>query len=272
MTSGDRVAIVTGASTGIGRALAVGLAADGARVVIGYRSNAEGAAETLRTIEAAGGIGVLAAADIARAEGAQRLVDVAVEAFGRLDIMCCHAGLTAWGSFLSMTEQTFDRIVATNLRGTFFAAQAAARRLVAQGEGGRIALTSSVTAHRAIGGISAYAMTKAGIEALARNLAFELAPEGITVNAVAPGAIVNDRNLGDDPRYAERWAVVDPVGRVGVPEDVLAAVRFLVGPDAGFITGQTLIVDGGWTSVGSSQDHVEALAGRLGPSTGGTDR
>jgi 3-oxoacyl-[acyl-carrier protein] reductase len=140
--------------------------------------------------------------------------------------------------------------------------------MVEQGEGGRIVLTSSVTAHLAIEGTAAYAMTKAGIEALARNLAVELAGAGITVNAVAPGSIVNDRNLVDDPAYAERWGVVNPVGRVGVAGDVLEAVRFLIGPGAGFVTGQTLVVDGGWTIAGQGPDEVLSVADAIRSSVG----
>jgi 3-oxoacyl-[acyl-carrier protein] reductase len=111
-------------------------------------------------------------------------------------------------------------------------------------------------------------MTKAGIESLARGLAIELGSAGITVNAVAPGAIVNERNLADDPAYAERWGAIDPVGRVGVAADVLAAVRFLVDPAAGFVTGQTIVVDGGWTTVGREPDEIlraaAAIRGELG--------
>ena len=191
------------------------------------------------------------------------LVDAALSSFGRLDILCGHAGLTLFRGFLEMEPETFDRLVATNLRGTYFTAQAAARRMVEQGQGGRIVLTSSVTAQRAIAGASAYAMTKAGIEALARNLAIELADAGITVNAVTPGSIVNERNLADDPAYAERWAALNPVGRVGSGADVLAAIRFLIGPDAGFITGQTIVVDGGWTIAGRTPDDVVRLGGAI---------
>jgi 3-oxoacyl-[acyl-carrier protein] reductase len=255
-----RVAIVTGGATGIGRVLSEGLAGDGYAVVVGYFGNAAGAAETARAIEAAGGEVRLVRGDAADPSTATGLVDAAVASFGRLDVMCCHAGVTVFAPFLDVDPGAFDRVVATNLRGTFFAAQAAARRMVEQGEGGRIVLTSSVTAHRAIAGTAVYAMTKAGIEALARTFAIELAGAGITVNAVAPGSIVNDRNLADDPTYAERWAAVNPVGRVGHGEDVLEAVRFLIGPGAGFVTGQTLIVDGGWTTAGRTPDDVLRVA------------
>jgi NAD(P)-dependent dehydrogenase (short-subunit alcohol dehydrogenase family) len=259
----QRVAIVTGGATGIGRALSETLAADGYAVVVGYFGNADGASDTARAIEAAGGSVRLVRGDLGRVETAVELVDAAVTGFGRLDVMCCHAGLTVFERFVEATPASFDRVVATNLRGTFFAAQAAARKMIEQGDGGRIVLTSSVTARRAVDGTAAYGMTKAGIEGLARTLAVELASAGITVNAVAPGSIVNDRNLADDPGYAERWAAVNPVGRVGIADDVVAAVRFLVGPGAGFLTGQTIVVDGGWTAAGRTPDDVVRLAGEI---------
>jgi 3-oxoacyl-[acyl-carrier protein] reductase len=263
-----RVAIVTGGATGIGRVLAEGLAADGYAVVVGYHGNEAGAAATAGAIEAAGGSVRLVQGDAAEVETADALVDAAIGSFGRLDVVCCHAGITTFGRFLDVDPGAFDRVVATNLRGTWLMAQAGARRMVEQGQGGRIVVTSSVTAHLAIDGTAAYAMTKAGIEALARNLAIELAAAGITVNAVAPGSIVNDRNLADDPTYAERWGAVNPVGRVGTGADVLEAVRFLVGPGAGFVTGQTIVVDGGWTIVGRGPDEILRAAEVVRSSTG----
>jgi 3-oxoacyl-[acyl-carrier protein] reductase len=254
------VAIVTGGATGIGRAISEGLAADGLAVVVGYFGNEAGAAETGRAIEADGGEVRLVRGDAGDPAVGAALVEAAVASFGRLDVLCGHAGLTLFRRFLEMDPDTFDGLVATNLRGTFFTAQAAARRMVEQGRGGRIVLTSSVTAHRAIDGGSAYAMTKAGIEALARNLAFELGDAGITVNAVTPGSIVNERNLADDPGYAERWGALNPVGRAGSGADVLAAIRFLIRPDAGFVTGQTIVVDGGWTTAGRTPDDIVRLA------------
>jgi NAD(P)-dependent dehydrogenase (short-subunit alcohol dehydrogenase family) len=259
----QRVAIVTGGATGIGRALSTGLAADGLAVVIGYHENDAGARETLAAIERAGGHAAMVQGDIAEAPTAARLVETAVSRFGRLDVLCAHAGITLFAPFLETSSETFDRLIATNLRGTYFTAQAAARRMVEQGGGGRIVLTSSVNARRAIETLSAYAVTKAGIEAMARNLAVELSPLGITVNAVAPGSTVNERNVAGDPAYGERWAAINPAARVGTGEDVWAAVRYLVSEDAGYISGQTIVVDGGWTAAGRAPDDVERLADRL---------
>jgi 3-oxoacyl-[acyl-carrier protein] reductase len=171
-----------------------------------------------------------------------------VREFGRIDIACCHAGITSWGKFLDYEEEAFDAVVNTNLRGTYFTAQAAARQMVMQGSGGRIILTSSVTGNQAVQYLSAYAMTKAGIQMLAKNLVLELSPHGITINAVAPGSITNERNLSDDPDYDTKWAGVIPVRRAGRPADIAATVLFLASDDASFINGQTIIVDGGWTA------------------------
>ena len=264
------MAIVTGGATGIGRTISEGLAADGLAVVVGYFGNEAGGTETARAIEAAGGEVRLVRGDAGDPEAAAVLVEAAVASFGRLDVLCGHAGVTLFRRFLDMDPDAFDRLVATNLRGTYFTAQAAARRMVEQGQGGRIVLTSSVTAHRAIDGASAYAVTKAGIEALARNIAIELADAGITVNAVTPGSIANERNLAGDPAYAERWGALNPVGRVGSGADVLAAIRFLIGPDASFVTGQTIVVDGGWTTAGRTPDDVVRLASAIEAATEGT--
>ena len=243
-----KVALVTGASKGIGYELALGLAGAGAAVVANYNSDADGAKAVVEKITAAGGKAIAVGADICKVEECRRLVDITVREFGRIDIACCHAGITSWGKFLEYTEEAFDAVVDTNLKGTYFTAQAAAREMVRQGGGGRIIMTSSVTGTQAVQYLSAYGMTKGGIQMLARNLVLELSPYGITVNAVAPGSISNERNLKDDPEYDTKWAGVIPVKRVGQPSDVVAAVLFLASDEAGFVNGQTIVVDGGWTA------------------------
>ena len=180
----------------------------------------------------------------------RELVDFAVDELGRLDVFVANAGLTRWSPFLEMDEATWDEVVDLNLKGSYFGAQAAARRMVAQGDGGRIVFSSSVAGIVTAGNLSAYGVTKAGLAHMARVLAVELGQHGITVNALAIGATVNERNLGDDPEYSENWAGVIPMGRVGEPRDVAAALLYLASPDAGMVNGHTLVVDGGWTAVG----------------------
>ena len=212
-----RVAVVTGGSTGVGRGIAIALAGAGARVVVGYHHDRAGATDTCARIASSGGQALACAADIADPEAAAALVATAVDTWGRLDVMCCHAGVTSWAPFLDVAPSALDAVVQTNIRGTFLSAQAAARRMVQQGNGGRLVLTASVTGVRAIANLSAYAMTRAAVEALARNLAVELGPHGITANALVVGPIVNTRNLADDPDYADRWGSILPVRRAGEP-------------------------------------------------------
>lgn len=243
-----KVALVTGASKGIGYELALELGRAGAAVIAGYNGDAAGAEQVVRLIREGGGKAVAVRANVAQVEGCREIVEAAVREFGRLDIACCHAGITSWGKFLDYTEEAFDAVVDTNLKGAYFTAQAAARQMVAQGGGGRIIVTSSVTGNQAVPYLSAYAMTKGGLQMLVRNLVLELSPYNITINAVAPGAITNERNLRDDPNYATDWAGVVPMRRAGEPKDVAAAVLFYASDEAGWITGTTLVVDGGWTA------------------------
>jgi len=245
-----RVAIVTGASTGVGQGIAMALARAGAGIVVGYHRDAAGAGETRDSITTAGGQAVVCQADIATQDGADALVAAAVDTWGRLDVMSCNAGVTSWVPFLEITPVALDAVVATNIRGTFLTAQAAARRMVSQGSGGRLLFTASVTGVRAIANLSAYAMTRAAVEALARNLALELGSHGITANALVVGPVVNARNLSDDPDYASHWGSILPVGRAGDPTDVGAAAVFLASDASAFITGASIPVDGGWIVTG----------------------
>jgi NAD(P)-dependent dehydrogenase (short-subunit alcohol dehydrogenase family) len=252
-----RVAVVTGASHEIGAAMAEALAARGAAVVVAHHGAAELADAVVRRIRGTGAHAVALEGDLSTVAANRRLVERAVSELGRLDVFVANAGLTRWAPFLEVDEATWDTVVDLNLKGSYFGAQAAARQMVAQrvdasGDpfGGRIVFSSSVTGTLAIANASAYAVTKAGLQHMARVLALELGPHGITVNALAIGATVNERNLADDPAYAEHWAGVAPVGRVGTPRDVGLALAYLASPDAAVVTGQTLAVDGGWSGVG----------------------
>jgi 3-oxoacyl-[acyl-carrier protein] reductase len=181
----------------------------------------------------------------------QGLVERAVERFGAVTLVAANAGVTLWSPLLETDRAAFDRLLAINLGGSFFLAQAAARRMIEQGSGGAIVLTSSIAGRIGYPGLAAYGMTKAALESLARTLAVELAPHAIRVNAVAPGHTVVPRNLADDPDYATRWAALIPSGRVAQPEDIARAALFLLSKESEQIRGQTLLIDGGWSIRGS---------------------
>lgn len=187
------------------------------------------------------------------------MVENTIQKFGRLDMVVCNAGLTSWGDFFDYEPDNFDRVMGLNLRGSYFLAQAGARQMRKQGTGGRILFMSSVTGHQAIRYLSAYGMSKAALEMLAKNLVIELSPYKITVNAIAPGATVTPRNLADDPNYVQIWGGVTPTQQPAWPVDIANAALFLLSPHASQITGQTLIVDGGWTAISPtpSLDFVE---------------
>lgn len=249
----QRVAVVTGASREIGAAMAKALASAGAAVVVAHFNEAARAAAVVAEIQADGGQAAAFDADLALVAANRALITFAVETFGRVDIFAANAGLTVWSPFLETEEATYDTVANLNLKGSYFGAQAAARQMVAQRSagddfGGRIVFSSSVTGIQAAPNGSAYAITKAGLRHMARVLGVELGSHGITVNAIGIGATLNERNLRDDADYQARWDAVTPTGRVGMPEDVAAALLFLVSPAAHMVTGQTLVIDGGWTA------------------------
>jgi glucose 1-dehydrogenase len=254
----NQVAIVTGAGVGIGYAIARQLVEQGASVLLNDVDArlAEAAAQQISP-EGVNCIGV--GGDVAQVEVVRGLVALAVAKFGRLDMCVCNAGLTSWGTFLDYEPEAFEQVVGVNLRGSYFLAQAAARQMRDQKSGGSILLMSSVTGHQAIYAISCYAMTKAALEMLARNLVIELSPHKITINCVAPGATVTPRNLVDDPDYEQSWSGVVPMGRSAQPDDIANAALFLLAPQSRQITGQTIIVDGGWTAISPTPplDFVE---------------
>jgi NAD(P)-dependent dehydrogenase (short-subunit alcohol dehydrogenase family) len=241
----DKVAIVTGASREIGAAMAEALAGAGAAVLVAHYGEPDLAAATVERISAAGGQALAHEADLSSVAENQGMVSRAVAAFGRLDIFAANAGLTIGAPFLDTDEATWDTLVNLNLKGSFFGAQAAARQMIAQGSGGRIVFSSSLTGIRAVPNLSAYGITKAGLRHMARTLGDELGPYGITVNALGIGATVNERNLRDDPDYAAHWAGVIPTGRALQPTDLAAALLYLVSPAAAMVNGHTLVIDGG---------------------------
>ncbi len=243
----DKTAIITGAGQGIGFEIARQLALRGAHVLLNDL-DADIARRAAGQIATEGGSVLAMPGDASDLAFLQHLVDKAVAQFGQLDLAIANAGITTYGDFFEYSPENFQRLVAVNLQGSFFLAQFAARQMKAQGKGGRILFMSSVTGHQSHRHLATYGMTKAGLEMLARGLVLELAPHQITVNAIAPGATLTERTL-HDPAYAETWQRITPTGRPATVEDIAHAALFLLSPLSGQITGQTLVVDGGWTAV-----------------------
>jgi glucose 1-dehydrogenase len=242
-----KIAIVTGAGTGIGQAIAARLGAEGAKVIVDYVGKSDGAEETLRLIERCGADGEIVMADITRMDDVRRLIDAAWNRFGSADILVNNAGMEIKSDFWDTTEEDYDRVMQVNLRGAFFLSQAFVRRLRDAKKPGRIVNISSVHEDMTFPGFATYCSSKGGLRMLMRNLAVELGPLGITVNNVAPGAIqtpINKALLEDKPKLNALLAKI-PLGRLGTPEDVAGLVAFLATDDAAYVTGATFVIDGG---------------------------
>jgi glucose 1-dehydrogenase len=246
MKLAGKTAIVTGAGQGIGLEICRTLLLDGCRVVLNEID--PDLADVASAKLAGSGDHVIVRGDAGEAAIIQQMVDTAVKHFGQLDIVIANAGITLFGDFLSYPEADLRRVLDLNAAGTFLLAQAAARQMVSQGKGGSLLFMSSVVGHQAHKGLAAYAMTKAAIEMLAKNLVIELSGYGINVNTVAPGATLTERTL-EDANYTAIWSQITPMRRPATVGDIAAAARFLVSDEARHITGQSLIIDGGWTSV-----------------------
>ena len=246
----QQVAIVTGAGQGIGFEICCQLAAHGAAVLLND-INEDLVTKATKKINESNGICYGMHGDASDVAFIQQMVDTAVEKFGKLTIAIANAGITLFGDFLDYEPAAFYKVLHTNLGGSFFLTQATARQIKKQGSGGSILLMSSVTGHQAHKNLAAYGMTKAALEMLARNLVIEVSGLGINVNAVAPGATVTERTA-EDKEYEKVWSNITPMGRPAYPSDIANAVLFLVSPQSRHITGQSLVIDGGWTSVSPS--------------------
>ncbi|MGK6315410.1 SDR family oxidoreductase [Neorhizobium sp. DT-125] len=239
----NKVAIVTGASRGIGAAIAERLGGDGFTVVVNYAGNAAAAEEVARKIEGAGGKAVIAQADVADADAVRRMFDSAETAFGGVDVLVNNAGIMMLSPLANADDTNFDRQVAVNLKGTFNTLREAAKRLR---NGGRVVNFSTTVVGLKLETYGVYAATKAAVETLTAIMAKEMRGRSITVNAVAPGPTATDLFLnGKSDELIERMAKMNPLERLGTPEDIAAAVAFLAGPDGGWINGQTLRANGG---------------------------
>ena len=239
-----RAAIVTGGSRGIGRAVCLALAAQGLDIVVNYAGSAAAAAETAVLCEEKGVKAITVQADVSTAEGADALFEAAMAAFGRVDVLVNNAGITRDGLILRMTEEDFDQVISTNLKGAFLCAKKAARIMMKQRYGRIISISSVVGVHGNAGQAN-YAASKAGLIGMTKSLAKELGSRHITANAVAPGFIDTDmtRVLPEAAKTALLGQI--PLGALGRPEDIGSAVAFLASEQAGYITGQVLGVDGG---------------------------
>ncbi len=242
-----KVAIVTGSSLGIGKAIAVALAGEGASVVVNYRSHPEEGGEVIQEIQKSGGRAISVQADVSRPEDVKNLVNRTVEELGRLDIMVNNAGVEEKHPFIDTPFEVWEKMISVNLTGVWLGCQEAARQMISQGGGGRIINVSSVHEDMPMPTNSPYCAAKGGVRMLMRTIAVELAQHGITVNNIAPGAIETpiNKNLKDDPEQLQELLSEIPLGRIGQPEDVASLAVFLASDGSSYSTGSTFFVDGG---------------------------
>lgn len=247
----QKVAIVTGAGQGIGLEIARKLLIAGSHVILNdlEKGLTEEAVASLSQLGKGAVLGC--SGDSASGEVISEIVDLAMHHFGSVDQVVANAGITLFGNFLDYAREDFFEVTRINQAGTFFLTQAAARIMKAQPNGGSILLTSSVTAHQSHENLAAYAMSKAAVEMLAKNLVIELAPLGIRINTIAPGATLTERTTSD-PNYVSTWSRLTPLGRPANTTDIAEAAVFLLSDAARHITGQSLIIDGGWSSISPS--------------------
>jgi len=247
----NKVAIVTGAGQGIGYEISKNLAKEGALVILNDIDKLLADKASKSIIENTGGICIALAGDSSDIAFVNKLVETAISEFQQLDLVVANAGITLFGDFFTYTPESFYRVMQVNLGGTFFLAQAASNQMKNQDSGGSLLFTSSATGHQAHKNLAAYSMSKAALEMLAKNLVIELSKYKINVNTIAPGATLTERTLSD-PEYDTIWSRLTPLGRPASVSDIAHAALFFLSEDARHITGQNLIIDGGWSSVGPS--------------------
>jgi glucose 1-dehydrogenase len=243
----DKTVIVTGGNSGIGEAIVLAAAAEGANLVIDYVAHPEETADLIDRIERAGGRAVGIQADVSQSDDLHAMVEKAVDAFGRVDVLVNNAGIETRQSLLETTEADFEKVIAVNMKSAFFGSQAAAKQFIAQGDGGLIINISSVHEEWPMPGNVAYCVSKGGIRMLTRTAGVELAPHGILVVNVAPGAVSTPINASTeaDPEKMRRLDAAIPLGRMAQSDEVADVVVFLASGKAGYMTSTTVTVDGG---------------------------
>jgi len=243
----NKVAVVTGSSSGIGSAIAVAFAKEGAAVAVDYRSHPDEAKEIVEQVERFGGRAISVHADVSSPEDVKNLIQKAVEEFGRLDVMINNAGMEEKMPFLETPLDVWNKTIAVNLTGAWLGCQEAAKQMVSQGGSGRILNISSVHEDLPMPTNSPYCATKGGLRMLMRTIAVELAPHNITVNNIAPGAVATpmDAPLEEDANKMQQLLSEIPLRRMGKPEEVAALAVYLASDDAAYVTGSTFVIDGG---------------------------
>jgi glucose 1-dehydrogenase len=247
MSLQGKVAIVTGGNSGIGKAIALGLAKAGASIVIDYVANPEATDELEKEIATLGDQSIGVEADVSKVDQLQALVDAAVAKFGRIDIMVNNAGVETRTSVLDTTEAQYEKVLSINLKSAFFGTQLAARQMIKQGGGGRIINITSVHEDWPMPGNTAYCLSKGGMRMLTRTAGVELAPHGICVVGVGPGAVATPINLStmQNPTLLAVLNKAIPLGRMAQPEEIANVVVFLAGDGASYVTATTIFADGG---------------------------
>jgi glucose 1-dehydrogenase len=245
----DKIVLVTGASKGIGRALALGLAAEGAHIIVNYNRDKKAAESVAKSVRALGREAMTVQADISKTSHIRRMFQKIQGKFKRLDVLVNNAGITGWTGLFDITEEQWDQVLDTNLKGTFFCSLEAARWMKQTG-GGAIVNVSTNCAALGVKNLVAYGTSKAGLHGLTKQLAVELAPFKIRVNTFAPGPTQVDRNLKDDPDYDRSWGSMVPMNRTASPQEMIGPAVFLASEESSYMTGQVFYVDGGWTAQG----------------------
>lgn len=248
--SSNKVAIITGAGIGIGYEIAQQLALKGTAVILNDIDK-RATDEAVEKIEKLGGKVMGFTGDSSEMSTIMGMIDLAINTFGRLDYAIANAGITTFGNFLNYPIERFQQLIKVNLQGTFFLAQQSAKQMIAQDDGGRILLMSSVTGHTFHPDLTAYGMSKSAIVFLAKTLGVELAKHQITVNAISPGATLTERTIesADGDGFQKQWERTTPNGQCATTEDIANTALFLLSDNAKHITSQTIIVDGGWTAM-----------------------